>query len=183
MSSNVLDAIVDGTGADATNGVGREFALEGIAVGGGRAVPAFLVAAASAEADPEMAVCVHRLGEAAVTCRVGWCPCVKLGFAAKPIDAKISSSSDGGGAFFGCVGVGFFLPRLVIWVGTPPIEDGRSEWNVAAIPRAGAAEIGACAIPPRLVPLLVIDDSNLGALEGAAGIFIAAEVLRGGVAA
>ena len=48
--------------------------------------------------------------------------CEKVGFADKPMDAKMSSSAGLGGAFFAGAAAGFLAPRLVIANGAPPIE-------------------------------------------------------------
>lgn len=113
-----------------------------------------------------------------------------MGLADKPIEAKISSSSSAGAGFVARVPLGFGFPRPVICVGVPRIESGiegsvaTSTFMLVAFEdlSVGDPETGACAIPHRLVPLLVAEKANfcgeippekprlaIGALEGAAG--------------
>jgi hypothetical protein len=54
--------------------------------------------------------------------------CVKVGLADNPIDAKMSSSVLGAGAFLTGATAGFFVPRLVICNGAPP-TDVAVGWN------------------------------------------------------
>jgi hypothetical protein len=85
-----------------------------------------LVVVATSAADT--AVCAHRLALIPVAGLVdeGEGAWLNLGVTDKPIEAKMSSSSSAGVAFFGCVARGFGFPRLVISVGVPPIEFGRN---------------------------------------------------------
>lgn len=77
-------------------------------------------------ADVDAEVVAHRLvdDEAGAGRAAGAGACENVGLAASPMDAKISSSGKGAGAFLTGAAAVFFLPRLVIWSGLLPVDVG-----------------------------------------------------------
>jgi hypothetical protein len=97
--------------------------------------------------------------------------CEKVGFAAKPIDAKMSSSCGGAAGFFGCAVTGFFFPRLVMAMGmTPPID--------GAVTVVGSAIAAPLPTPMDAAPVIVDPPSGGGAPADTGAGAIAARLVK-----